>query len=271
MTAALRYEWVRIRTIRSTYWLSIIAVVFGVGLSFLVAMGVHFSIHSDKPPTASDLRGMGPGFATQFASFGVPYFVAYILAMVAVLSWGHEYRHGMIRATLTALSSRTSAWVAKLVVTGVWVLAVTAATILLSLLAAWLWLHGDAVDVVTAGTWRVAGRTLLYVLVFCWLAGGFTALVRNQTAALVLLFLWPLAVETVVSVVFSLVPALRDHQHATRFLPFDAGARIVAIYPKAHHGAFGYPLSLVGALTIFGGLTLVALVASLVLFRKRDA
>ena len=174
------------------------------------------------------------------------------------------------RATMTALNSRTAAWSAKLVVTGLWVLLVTAATILLSLLAAWLWLHGDSVAVATAATWRVAGRTLLYVLVFCWLAGAFTALVRNQTAALVLLFLWPLAVETVISVVFSLVPALRDHQNATRFLPFDAGARIVAIYPKSH-GTFDYPLSLVGALVIFGGLTLIAVVASLVLFQKRDA
>jgi hypothetical protein len=260
----------RIRTIRSTYWLSIIAVVFGVGLSFLVAMGVHFSIRSTHPPSASDLRGMGAGLATQFAAYGVPYFVAYILAMVSVLSWGHEYRHGMIRATLTALSSRTAAWVAKLVVTGAWVLGVTAATILLSLLAAWLWLHGDHVGVFTPSTWRVAGRTLLYVLIFCWLAGAFTALVRNQTAALVLLFLWPLAVETVISVVFSLVPALRDHQHATRFLPFDAGARIVAVIPKSH-SAFGYPLSLVGAVAIFGGLALIALVASLALFRTRDA
>ena len=270
MTSALRYELMRIRTIRSTYWLSTIAVVFGVGLSFLVAMGVHFSMSSAHPPTAGDLRGLGAGFASQFAAFGVPYFVAYILAMVSVLSWGHEYRHGMIRATLTALSSRTAAWVAKLVVTGAWVLAVTAVTILLSLLAAWLWLHGDHVALFEAGTWRVAGRTLLYVLIFCWLAGAFTALVRNQTAALVLLFLWPLAVETVVSVVFSLVPALRDHQHATRFLPFQAGARIIAIQPKAH-GVFDYPLSLVGAVTIFGGLTLVALAASLVLFRSRDA
>jgi ABC-2 type transport system permease protein len=70
--------------------------------------------------------------------------------------------------------------------------------------------------------------------------------------------------------VFELVPALRDNQDVTRFLPFGAGARIVAIYPKAH-GAFDNPLSLVGALTIFGGLTLVAVVGSLLLFRKRDA
>jgi ABC-2 type transport system permease protein len=270
MSAALRYEWMRLRTIRSTYWLSVIAIVFGVGLSFLVAMGVHFSMSSAHPPTHSDLRGMGAGLTTQFAAFGAPDFVAYILAMVSVFSWGHEYRHGMIRATLTALTSRPATWVAKFVVTGLWVLAVTAVTMFLSLLAGWLWLHGDGARLLTHTTWAVAGRTLLYVLVFSWLAAAFTALVRNQTAALVLLFLWPLAVETIVAVVFSLVPALRDNQDLTRFLPFNAGTRIISQIPKSH-SVFGMPLSVVGALVIFGGLTLVALVASLVLFRNRDA
>ena len=65
MIAALSYEWTRIRTIRSTYWLSAIAVLFGVGLSFLVAMGVHFSVSSANPPPPSDLEGMGEGIATQ--------------------------------------------------------------------------------------------------------------------------------------------------------------------------------------------------------------
>ena len=72
MTDAIRYEWVRIRTIRSTYWLSVIALVFGVGLSSLVAMGTHFALRSDQPPSVSDLDGFGPALTTQFASFGVP-------------------------------------------------------------------------------------------------------------------------------------------------------------------------------------------------------
>ena len=150
MTAALAYEWTRIRTIRSTYWLSAIALVFGVGLSFLVSMGPHFSLGSANPPAASEPEGLGQGIATQFAVFGVPYFVAYVLAMIACSRWGHEYRHGMIRATLTALSSRTAAWTAKFLVVGAWVVVVALVTVLTSLLVGWLWLHGDGVPVFTA-------------------------------------------------------------------------------------------------------------------------
>ena len=270
MRAALAYEWTRIRTIRSTYWLSVIALVFGVGLSFLVAMGTHFTYGGPSEPTPADLRGIGPGLATQFAVFGVPYFVAYILAMISVFAWGHEYRHGMIRATLTALNSRTAAWVAKFVVVGLWVVAVALLTMLGSILVGWLWLHGHDVPIATGATWRTVARTLVYTLLFSWLAAAFTALVRNQTAALVLLFLWPLAVENVVSVVFSLVPAVRDHAEVTRFLPFNAGSRIISQVPGAD-GAFGSPLSVWAAVVVFGGLTAVAMAVSLALFHRRDA
>ena len=270
MSAALAYEWMRIRTIRSTFWLSAIALVFGVGLSFLVAMGTHFSLTSSHPPPSSDLRGFGPGVVTQFAAFGVPYFVAYILAMLSVFAWGHEYRHGMVRATLTALNSRTAAWVAKFLVVGVWVFGVALLTMLGSMLAGLLWLHGDGVELVTGATWWVMARTLVYTLLFSWMAAAFTALVRNQTAALVLLFLWPLALENVVSVVFQLVPSLRSHADLTRFLPSTAGTRIISQIPRAE-GFFGSPLSIGGAVVIFGVLAALAMVGSFVLFHRRDA
>jgi ABC-2 type transport system permease protein len=256
--------------IRSTYWLSAIAVLFGVGLSFLVAMGTHFSFDSSQPPSRGDLRGFGAGVATQFAWFGVPYFVGYILAMISVFAWGHEYRHGMIRATLTAIDSRTASWVAKFLVVGAWTLAVTALTIVGALLSGWAWLHGDGVRLMTSDTWSAIGGALLYTLLFTWLAAAFTALVRNQTAALVLLFLWPLAIESVITVVFELVPALRDHSEVARFLPFSAGSRIIGRFDEAD-SLFGSPLSLAGALVIFGGLTVAAMAGSLALFHKRDA
>ncbi len=270
MTDALRYEWTRIRTIRSTFWLSVIAVTFGVGLSFLVAMGTSFAFDSSQPPSSHDTRMMAAGVATQFGSLGAPYFVAYILAMLGVFAWGHEYRHGMIRATLTALNSRSHAWAAKYVVVGVWVLAVALVTMLGALLAGWLWLHDDGVPFVLGDLVRTVARTLAYTLVFTWLATAFTSLVRNQTAALVLMFLWPLAVENVIVLVFRLVPGIREHTDLTRFLPFTAGGRIIDQSGPAG-SLFGQPLSAWGGLVVFGGLAVLAMVASLLLFRRRDA
>lgn len=270
MIAALKYEWLRIRTIRSTWWLSAIAVVFGVGLSFLVAMGTSFSAAGSQPLTGDDQRMLGPAIITQFASFGAPHFVVYILAMIGVFAWGHEYRHGMIRATLTALSSRTASWAAKYVVVAVWTL-VTALVIMLgSALSGWLWLRDDGVSFATSGVAGTIGRTLVYTLIFVWIATAFTSLIRNQTAALVLVFIWPLAVENVIGLVFRLVPGLRDHSGVTRFLPFGAGGRILNRFQKAD-SVFGDPLSAWGGTVIFGGITLVLVLAGLALFQKRDA
>lgn len=269
MVNALRYEWTRIRTIRSTWWLSVIAVGFGVGLSLVAAIGTSVAFDSGHPPQARDVATMGPAITTQFAVLGAPYFVAYILAMVGVFAWGHEYRHGMIRATLTALSSRSHAWLAKYVVVALWVGLVALVTLLGSALMAYLFLHDNGVPVWTPATWRAIGRTVGYTVVFVWLASAFTSLVRNQTAALVLMFLWPLAVESVVSIIFAAVPALRTHADLTRFLPFHAGGRIIASQHPGH--LFGTPLSAWGGLVVFGGVTVVALVLSSVLFRRRDA
>jgi ABC-2 type transport system permease protein len=190
--------------------------------------------------------------------------------MLGVFAWGHEYRHGMIRATLTALNSRTNAWVAKYLVVGAWVALVALVTILGSALVGWLWLHDNGVSFGGAQLFETLGRTLLYTLVFTWVATAFTSLIRNQTAALVLLFLWPLAVESIITLIFSVTPGLKDNSDLTRFLPFGAGGRIVEELTKAH-STFGQPLSMVGGLVIFGGLTLVLMVASLALFRSRDA
>ncbi|MGH3444625.1 MAG: ABC transporter permease [Nocardioidaceae bacterium] len=270
MKAALRYELARIRTIRSTYWLSAIALVFGIGLSFLAALGTSISFGTTQPPTAADAAMMAPGITTQFATFGAPYFVAYILAMLGVFAWGHEYRHGMIRATLTALDSRTRAWVAKYVVVAGWVLLVALVTMVCSALVGWLWLHDDGVPFALSDLGQVIGRTLLYTLVFTWIATAFTSLIRNQTAALVLMFLWPLAFENVITLILNVVPGLRDHADVARFLPYTAGSRIIASVDKAH-STFGQPLSLIGAVVVFGGLTAILMAASLVLFRSRDA
>ena len=270
MTGALRYEWTRITTIRSTYWLSVLAVLLGVALSFVAAMGASFAFHSSQPPTVEDLGPFDQGVVTQFAAFGAPYFVAYLLAMVSVFAWGHEYRHGMVRATLTALSSRTASWAAKFVVVAVWVASVTAVVVLGSAAVGWLWLHDDGVDMFNGDTWGLMLWTVVYAVLFSWVAAGFTALLRNQTAALVLLFVWPLAIENVVKLVFQIVPTLRPHVGFTRFLPFDAGGRIINTMVSGD-SVFGQPLAQLGGLIVFGALAVAVMVASLVLFRRRDA
>ncbi|MDX6357351.1 MAG: type transport system permease protein, partial [Nocardioidaceae bacterium] len=132
MNDALRYEWTRLRTIRSTWWLTGSAVGIAVALSILIGWASHHEF-SQHPPTASDLDGFGPILVTQLAATGtIPSLLGFLLAMIGIFAWGHEYRHGMIRASLTALNSRPTFWVAKYLVVGLWVGAVSLVAMLLS-------------------------------------------------------------------------------------------------------------------------------------------
>jgi ABC-type transport system involved in multi-copper enzyme maturation permease subunit len=269
MRAALRYELVRIRTIRSTWWLTGLALCIGVLLTTLMSWAIwhdftHHGVDQD------DLDGLGPILVTQLAATGqLPSLVAFLMAMVGILAWGHEYRHGMIRASLTSLRSRTAFWVAKYLVCVVWAVVVAFVTMLVSGLVATVFLH-DFATVFSAQTWGVIGRELIYVVVLTCLGMAFTSVTRSQAFALVALFLWPLLVEHLVELIFALVPGLRDHSELTRFLPFAAGNRLVDVLRSAD-STFGDPLSPVGGGLVFGLVAAVLAGASYVLFRRRDA
>jgi hypothetical protein len=176
----------------------------------------------------------------------------------------------MIRASLTALNSRGALWAAKFALTGAWVAVVTFVVMLLSGCIGWLFLHDYGVPVFSGRTWGVIGRELVYVVVLTWLAMAFTALTRSQAFALVMIFLWPLLVESVISAILHLVPGLRDHSELARFLPFGAGSRLIDV-TQHPDGLFGTPLSAAGGFIVFGGLAAVLMVVSWVLLQRRDA
>jgi len=267
--AALAYEWTRIRTIRSTWWLTFIALFVGVGISTLFSWAIHHDF-SKSDVSDSDLEGLGSAVITQLAASGqIPSVVSFILAMIGIFAWGHEYRHGMIRASLTALSSRTAFWVAKYLVVGLWVAVAGLVVMLLSGLIGVVFLS-DWITVFDAQAWGIVGRQTAFAVLLTWLAMAFTSLTRSQAFALVTIFLWPLLIEHLIQVFFQLVPGLRDHTDVLRFLPFDAGNKMLDILSDPT-STFGDPLTPLGGGLVFGSLAVVMMVASYASFEQRDA
>lgn len=269
MRDALAYEWTRIRTLRSTWWLTGLAVVTGVGISTLFSWAVHHDFSNDRGDT-EDLDVLGQIAVTQLAATGlIPSVMCFVLAIIGIFAWGHEYRHGMVRASLTALNSRTSLWAAKFVVAGAWVAVVATVTLGLSVVVVEIFLN-QWVEVLTPETLEVVGWQVTYGVLLLWLAMAFTAITRSQAFALTAIFLWPFLIENLLMVFFRLVPQLQDDIDLLRFRPFEAGSRMVDVISDAD-STFGDPLSHLGGLAVFGGLTAIGMLVSYVLFTRRDA
>jgi len=98
---AARLEWVKLRTLRSTWWTLAITVAGTVGIG--VAVGLNTTTGSEDL-TNNALAGVIPGLL--------------LAGVMGVLSMTSEYTSGMIRATLAAVPRRRLALAAKAAVFG---------------------------------------------------------------------------------------------------------------------------------------------------------
>lgn len=214
MTEALRFEWVRIRTVRSTYWL----IAAAVALNAVVAFFVSWTTRDDERVpeiVGAVVTGGGPFSPVPFA--------AVFLAVVGIFATGHEYRYGTVQPTLTTVPRRSVILTAKLVVLLGTAVAVTVVSVLANVLTALL-VWGEAPGL----TGEVLPGYLVLILLWTVLGAALAQLFRGVPSALVVILVVPLIVE---QLVFSLsfVPALDWLAPAIKFLPFTAGQRLVAV------------------------------------------
>jgi hypothetical protein len=120
MSDALRYEWTRIRTVRSTYWLIGLALIISMAIAFIIAL-VFRNDPATPELTARVLYGGGSD---------IPTLIPIFMAIIGVLAVGHEYRYGTIQPTLTALPQRSRLLLAKVIV-------VVAVSVVFGLLRSW--------------------------------------------------------------------------------------------------------------------------------------
>lgn len=268
MTGALKYEWKRISTIRSSYWMSAMAIAFTAAITFLLAETVNSADMTDL-----DIPQVTTWILTGGASFIViPVMAAPFYAVMGGMAMGHEYRYGTNKATLTAIPDRITVLAAKLIILLGWVLATAIATLLLN--AAITGVFMDSPNF-TSEVWRPVLNYLGYNSGFAIAGFALSAIFRNQTGALVAVLTWPLVIEPII---YGVLTGIAQASNAsigklTNFLPASAGRRSMFDPYDLQFVGFGeIDVWGVGASTLmFWVGIIIVLVAGCVLFIKRDA
>ncbi len=179
MTAVLRMEWLRLRSVRSTYWLLFVAALatMAVGVTALAVYRTHLPRPGAVQMVNDGLSGVALG--------------QLLVGFLGVLVMTGEYSSGMIRATLAAVPDRRRVLVAKAAVFGGVGFVVAEAVCFATFFASQAALTGSPVPRAGLGDPGVL-RTIVFSGAYLTLIGllgvGIGALVRHTGAAVGILF-----------------------------------------------------------------------------------
>ena len=258
---ALRSEFTKIRSVRSTYWTLLVMIVLTVGLGAVASYGTTKS-------------HQGPFFDPASWSLGGLFLTQLVIGVVGTLVITSEYSTGMIRTSLTALPQRGLLVTAKVAVFA----AVAFVTGLISSFASFftgqaiMSSHHTNTTLGHPGVLRAVIGGALFLTVCGLLALGIGLLIRHTAGALTavagLLFVLPL--------LGNLLPHSWQN-HVNKWLPTAAGAQIwTAAHPP--HSTSPSPIGTGGLMfapwtgfAVFCGYAAIALAAGLILFCRRDA
>lgn len=248
----VRSEWIKLWTVRSTWWVVPITVVAQAGIAWMIAYFGTQQMEQNGadlgPFTAGDLVG-----GIQLAQLAI--------CVLAVLTITGEYSTGMIRSTLTAAPTRTPALLAK----GLVVVVVAFVTGIVGTIVSWAITYpvlGETyrVDLADGVNQRILVGAPLYLAAIALLAFAIGAMLRHSAGALATVLGLLLVVESV----FAMVP-WAFFEKVSPYLPMSAGSQLVQ---NGGPDAVLSPWEGYGVLVAWG---VAALVAALVLVRRRDA
>ena len=251
---ALRSEFTKIKSTRSTYWTLLALVVVCVGIGALASAGA-----------ASQANGISKDTfdATQQSLAGL-YVGQLIIAVLGALTITSEYATGMIRTTLSVQPRRGVVFASKAVVFAVISLVTGLIASFASFFVGQALMSGHHLSV-TLGDPNVLRAVIgggLFLAACGMLAYGLGAILRHTagaiTAAIGLLF--------VLSVLINFLPQSWQ-DNVDKWVPALAGSQVWAT--KVSPGAHQFPAW--GGFAVLAGYAAVAMIVGLLCFRTRDA
>lgn len=208
-TRVLRSEWLKLTTVRSTFWTTVVALLLAALAA--TALGLTFTRQDGAPDGGVTTSVLLLGSTISLS------FVDLVVGVLGVLSIGGEYATLQIRSSYTAVPRRWPALVAKGVVVGLWSFALGLVITFGSfgLLALFLGSRGLTVSLSSEVLGGLVGGAV-YVAVVGVFAVGLGALVRSSAAGIAILT----ALLFVAPIVLSLLAGLLRADWAGRFNDF---------------------------------------------------
>ncbi len=267
MTGALSAEWLKIRSVRSTYYILAVAAVAVVLAALFIWQGV--VVWDELPPERRARFGAIP-----MEEYTLPV-TQLALGVLGVLAITSEYATGTIRSTLVAVPSRRAVLAAKAGVVAAVALAAGEAVVFATFLVTRAIVGDRPFPGHTTGLWHQTPQLLLLglsVMAFALIGLAFGVMTRSTAGAVI----------SVVVLLF-VAPAF------ITYLPDPWGRRLSAVMlpnlPDQVAGALGWssPEIYVGpwarvavlspgwAATVLAAYIVVPLAAAAVVFRRRDA
>jgi hypothetical protein len=276
---AVNSEWIKFRSLRSTWWSIGIALLISVGLGILFSdlRGHDIVQHGGFEPdqTALSLRGF--------------YLAQLAVGVLGVLFVTGEYSTGMIRATLSAIPKRVPVWLAKIAVFSAVIFMITLVAAFVAFLGGQAalssyhihgvfvsgpkgglgfiqsptggTLHSLGVSISHPGSVRAIFGAALYMMGVGLLGLGCGFIIRNTGGAIASLFGLLLVLPLLAQ---ALPSSISDH--VSKYLPLLAGTSGMITAPPGTD-----QLSPWAGLGVFGLYVVAALGVGLCVLRWRDA
>lgn len=251
----LTVERIKLFSTRSPWWCMIAAAFLSIGLA---ALATGFASGPEEAQVTPAMTQFGVNLGQM------------VIMVMAALAVTTEYRFSTIRTSFQAVPQRSALLLSKTVV-----VAVLAGLIgLIAAFGSWaigsLMASGADMSIDTGKEWRLlAGQGLLYAL-SAVIAVAVGVLLRQSAAAIAILILWPLLVESLVV----LIPKVGDDLQ--KWAPFTNGAQFVnggQDMGLAGADSAGPSVTLTPwwALAYFAAWAVGLLVIALIAANKRDA
>ncbi|MFF7159602.1 ABC transporter permease subunit [Streptomyces sp. NPDC008139] len=255
LARVLHSEWIKLRTLRSTFYTLIAGMVALIGFGALFCAVTanrwpHMSPHerADFEPALTSLRGF---FLAQLA-----------VGVLGVLMITGEYATGMIRASLSAVPRRLPVLWAKagLYAAVTWVVMTAGALIAFLVGQALLSSRHIGTSLSDPGVTRMVLGAGLYLTVVGLLGVAIGALVRNTAGGIATVF----GLLLVLPVLAEALPTSWA-DHINKYLPSNAGQSLISLHQDATSLA---PWT---GFLVFCLYAAVALAGAAVLLKRRDA